>query len=121
MKSRVLAGLFLSAIALCILSNSARAQLYVSQQGNGTVGKYDATTGAAVNASFITGTYFPVSLALLSNTLFVGNNGVSTVSKFDATTGAGGVFFGGVTGPVKLALFGNNLFVSESGAARVSE
>ena len=64
MKSRVLAGLFLSAIALCILSNSARAQLYVSQQGNGTVAEYDAITGAPINPNFITGLSQPAGLAL---------------------------------------------------------
>jgi hypothetical protein len=37
------------------MPSNARAQLYVAQAGNNTVGEYDATTGAAINANFITG------------------------------------------------------------------
>src|SRR5206468_3447556 len=120
MKSRALVGLFLSAIALSILSNTAHAQLYVSQQA-GRVGEYDAITGAAINANFITGTNYPIRLELSGNNLFVANQSVGTVSKYDATTGAGGPFFGGVSNPLGLALFGNNLFVSDGGASRVAE
>ena len=53
--------------------------------GTGTVGKYDATTGAAINPSFITGLHAPRSLALLGDKLFVVS--VSKVGEYDATTG----------------------------------
>ena len=63
--------------------------LFVANEGSGnTVGKYDATTGAAINASFITGLNFPYGLAVLGDTLFVANEGGATVSEYDATTGA---------------------------------
>jgi hypothetical protein len=51
-----------------------------------TVGKYDATTGEAINANFITGAGLPTALALLDNALFVANQS-GTVGKYDATTG----------------------------------
>jgi hypothetical protein len=40
--------------------------LFVVNQetNNGTVGKYNATTGAAINANFITGLITPVGLAV---------------------------------------------------------
>ena len=39
---------------------------YVGGVGTGTVGEYDAKTGAAFNADFITGLSFPTSLAVSS-------------------------------------------------------
>ena len=106
MKSRVLAGLFLSAIALCILSNSARAQLYVSQQGNGTVAEYDAATGALINSTFVTGLNNPFSLALSGNDLFVAEFSGNRVGEYDAITGApiNPNFITGLSQPAGLAL-----------------
>src|SRR5438094_320462 len=115
MKSRALVGLFLSAIALSILSNTAHAQLYVSQQA-GRVGEYDAITGAAINANFITGLNNPFSLALSGNDLFVAEFSAERVGKYDATTGAAinANFITGLT-PAGVALSGNNLFVTNYG------
>ena len=57
------------------------------RKGNDTVGEYDATTGAAISPSFITGLSAPIGLAVLGNTLFVANN-ANTVGEYDAKTGA---------------------------------
>jgi hypothetical protein len=56
----------------------------------GSVGKYDATTGGAINASFIPG-LMSYALALSNNSLFVAYDGSEhgyTVGEYDATTGA---------------------------------
>ena len=53
------------------------------------MGKYLATTGAAINARFITGLDGPIGLALKGNTLFVANSGSGTVG----TAGGGGGSF----------------------------
>jgi hypothetical protein len=85
-------------LILCIsafwaLPRSARAQIYVSQEvssSTGTVGEYDATTGAVINANLITGIIHPAGLVLSGNTLFVASavaNGGS-VGTINATTGA---------------------------------
>jgi hypothetical protein len=59
----------------------------VSRDGN-KVGEYDATTGAAVNSSFITGLNVPLGIALDGNNhLFVTNAGNNTVGEYNATTG----------------------------------
>ena len=105
MKSRARAGLFLSAIALCILSNAARAQLYISQQGNGAVAEYDATTGALINSSFVTGLVNPFDLTLSGNDLFVAEFSANRVGEYDATTGAAinaNFITSGDTNPVRL-------------------
>jgi DNA-binding beta-propeller fold protein YncE len=100
------------------MPKNARAQLYVTElpQGGpiGVVGKYDATTGAAISPSFITGLNFPVGLAVKGNTLFVANFDAGTVGKYDATTGGAinASFITGLNGPVGLAVKGNTLFVA---------
>ena len=59
------------------------------------MGKFNAITGAAINASFITGLSAPSGLALYGNTLYVpgayevnGSSRNQTLATFGATTGA---------------------------------
>jgi glucose/arabinose dehydrogenase len=97
--------------------------LFVANSGAGTVGKYDATTGAPINASFITGLNDPVGLALRGDKLFVANSGAGTVGEYDAKTG-GAInvsFITGLNGPAGLALLGDKLFVANSGANTVGK
>ena len=78
--------------------------LYVANSGSSTVGKYDATTGEAINANLITGAGLLTALALLNNTLFVANQS-GTVGKYDATTGEviNANFITGLQSPTGLA------------------
>jgi hypothetical protein len=109
------------AFAAVAAGSAAHAQLYVSQ--GSTVGEYDATTGAAINANFITGLSAPVGLALSGNTLFVANNGSGTVGEYNATTGAAinANFITGLSNPTGLALSGNTLFVANQTSNTVGE
>jgi len=62
--------------------------IYVTNYFASTIGKYDATTGAAVNASLVTGLSTPQNLAFDANgTLFVASLGNNGVQAFNATTG----------------------------------
>jgi hypothetical protein len=63
---RALCTLLVGITALWAMPRNARAQIYVIQYGNGSVGEYDATTGAAINANFITGLSGPAELAVAS-------------------------------------------------------
>jgi hypothetical protein len=56
--------------------------------GTGIVGDYNAATGSAINANFITGLSTPLGLAVSGNTLFVAQFGPNTIAEYDATTGA---------------------------------
>ena len=82
--------------------------LFVTNNGNNTVGKYNATTGAAINANFITGLSGPNGLALSASgtALFVANNSNGTVGEYNATTGAAinANFITGLPGLIGLAL-----------------
>jgi len=101
----------LLAFAVVVAGNAGT--LYLGSSG--TVGAYDATTGTAIKADFITdpGNSSP-SLALSGNTLFVANFNGGTVGTYDATTGAAinANFITGLAGPLALALSGNTLFVT---------
>jgi hypothetical protein len=90
---RALGTLLMGIATLWVMPTSVRAQLYVTQSGNtlsnGTVGEYDATTGAVINANFAGSGTGPTGLALLGNSLFALNNPLlGTVSEYNATTGA---------------------------------
>ena len=89
---------------------------------NATVGQYNASTGATVNAAFINGQGLtdPSESALDgSNHLFVANYNNFTVGQYNASTGTtvNAAFIGGqdpIGAPSALALDGNNhLFVVE--------
>jgi hypothetical protein len=97
----------------------------VANFGNGTVGKYDATNGATVNATFINGLNAPVGLALDGlNHLFVSDAFNNLVGEYDATTGAtiNANFITGLNNPLGLALDSNNhLFVANGNNNSVGE
>ena len=66
--------------------------LFVSNEFGGTIGEYNATTGAAINASLITGVGEPEGIAVSGSNLFVVNGYVDTVGEYSLTnTGASGL------------------------------
>src|SRR5436190_20889420 len=52
---RDFAALLLAAVvaALCLTPVTGRAQIFVTNEGNNTIGEYNSTTGATINSSFI--------------------------------------------------------------------
>jgi hypothetical protein len=107
-QRRVPWTLLLGVLALWAMPRSAHAQLYASQSTTNTVGKYDANTGAAINANFITGLSGPMGLALSADgtVLFVANDSNGSVGEYNAATGAAinANFITGLPGLVGLAL-----------------
>ena len=122
-QCRALCALLLGIAALWAPPSVARAQLFVSQSNAGSVGEYDATTGAAINASFITGLNQPLfGIAVSGKHFFVVNND-TTVGEYDAGTGEAinVSFITGLNGPLGLAISGNSLFVTNNGDGTVGE
>jgi hypothetical protein len=82
-----------AALLLAFAANPAQARqvLLVCGYGN-TIGKYDATTSATINATLIgagQGLSLPIAMVVDgSNHLFVANANNNTVGQYDATTGA---------------------------------
>jgi hypothetical protein len=87
---------------------------------HGVIGKYDARTGAPIDANFITELNQPSGLAVLADSLFVANLGSNssngTIGKYDAKTGTpiDANFITGLSDPGGIALFGKTLLVAES-------
>jgi len=84
-------GLFIALFGLCSIS-AADAQIWVANRDSETIGEYNATTGAVINSSHVSGSGVsnPLSLAISGNNLFVlnaGNTG-NTIGEYNATTGA---------------------------------
>jgi hypothetical protein len=114
--------LLLGITVLWVMPRTARAQLlYVSQYNTATVGVYNASTGATINPSHITGLSAPFGLALSGNTLFVSDDGNNNViGKYVASTGSpiNAAFIPGV-GAAFLALSGSTLYVAGYGGTTI--
>lgn len=98
--------------------------IYVSDS-NG-VSTYNATTGAMINASFITTSGFPYgAMALSGNTIYVDYGHNNTLSAYNATTGVALSGFTPITTTLKgtpgLLVSGNDLFVSDLLNNRIGE
>jgi len=103
--------------------------LYVANSDPSTVqqrvGAYNATTGAVINASFITGLGLdstPAGLALSGNNLLVADS-FDHVQEYNATTGAAiNTSFITMPGVVAILLSGNTLYAaSASNGGLISE
>jgi hypothetical protein len=91
--------------------------LFVANATTDTIGEYDATTGATINANFVTGLIDPQRLALSGNNLFVVNGLVTpVVGEYNATTGAAinANFITTVPVPTGIAVSGNTVYLVNS-------
>jgi len=97
--------------------------LYVATPGdtvnrnNGTIGKFDATTGQVVSTSFISGLDTPYTLALSGNHLFVASALGDSVAEYDANTGLSinPTLITGLQDPLGMAVDGSHLFIVNNG------
>jgi hypothetical protein len=88
------------------------SNLFVAEAGSANkVAEYDATTGALINASFITGLNAPEGLAVDGSNLYVvnyGNGGMGTgsIGVYNVATGAAinAAFITGLSGPLGLTI-----------------
>ncbi len=93
---------------------AARGQVYVANSTTGTIGEYDATTGAVINASLITGFGDPVGLAVSGPNLYVADEGAGTIGVYTtsgATVKAALISLPGVNA---IAVSGPNLYATST-------
>ena len=90
-----------------------------------SVGEYNATTGATVNAQLISGWIAgnAEGIAVSGNDLFLTNNDQGVVGEYDATTGLpiSATLITNWGRPHGLAVSGNDLFVSAEGSQGVAK
>ena len=92
--------------------------LYELNYHDGSIGKYDATTGAVINASLVgLSDPAPQFIAVSGNDLFVSDSTQDRVLEYDATTGTllNQNFITGLFGAYGLAVVGGDLFVVSDG------
>jgi len=98
--------------------------LYVVGFYTGTIGEYNATTGAAINSSFVSGlSESSYALALSGNDLFVVNQDSGVVGEYNATTGAA-INASLVTdgyNTTGMAVSGNNLYLTDYTDGKIGE
>jgi len=106
-----------------VLDNAGN--LFVADYNGGTIGTYNASTGAAINASLITGLTTPRDLTFDANgTLYVSSIGNNGVRAYNASTGAPvtGPVLGSITNTWGIAFDeANNFFVSAYFAGNVAK
>ncbi|MBV8357722.1 MAG: hypothetical protein JO189_07260 [Deltaproteobacteria bacterium] len=120
---RVFWMLFTCIAALGVMQGNGRTQvLYVCQAGNPTVSEYSATTGALINANFITGLYCDGLLAS-GNNLFVSGEFSNYIAEYNLSTGApiSAAFIGPLSNPAGLAVTGNDFFVANMGNGTIGK
>jgi hypothetical protein len=108
--------------ALCAHPGITCAQIFVTNFVSGTIGEYDAVTGATINSALISGLDSPYGLALSGKNLFVVNEG-GTVGKY-TTSGAtvnASLISGLTIPPVGIAVSGGNLFVTDLANGTIGE
>lgn len=112
--TRILLKTVLALFLGSLLTAAAYGQIYVANFGTGTIGKYDATTGAAINASLVSGLNGPIGIALSGGHLYVANSGAGTIGEYDAATGAtmNASLVSGLYYPWGIAVSGGNIFVT---------
>jgi hypothetical protein len=87
-QSRVVGLVFGLVAAAVPYPVQARQVLLVANVNTGTVAKYDPSTGAVIDANFLTGLNGPYALAVDANNRLFVDNGNNLVGVYDARTGA---------------------------------
>jgi hypothetical protein len=93
-------GITISGNNLYVVNNAAYDGPYHQLSNVGSIGEYNATTGAAINASLVPNLYQPVATVIVGNDLYVTSNPdvygqpgfftntTGVVGEYDATSGA---------------------------------
>ena len=99
------------------------ANLWVTSEGSGAIGEYNATTGATVNASLVSGLNGPFGIAVSGQNLWVANTGGSTIGEYNATTGAAvnDSLVSGLNSPLGIAVLGGDLWVTNSSSGTIGQ
>jgi WD40 repeat protein len=101
-----------TAIVFFAMPETARCEtIFITRPASSRIGKYDSTTGAAINPSLVSGLYSQ-GIVVSGGKLFVTDIG-GTIGVYNATTGApiNPSLVSGLGLPFTLALSGGNLFV----------
>jgi hypothetical protein len=100
------------AFGLAFVVPSIYGQIFVAEAGSQRIGDYDATTGAVINASAISGVNWAPEIAVSGSNVFVVDQSSNTVGEY--TTSGTALWSAGIANPIGIAVSGSNLFVVTS-------
>src|SRR6266496_2660730 len=107
-----------------LLAGQAHGQIFVTNEASGTVGEYDAATGATINSALVSGLNAPAGIAVSGGNLWVVQPFAGTIGEYNATTGAtvnASLVSGLVGNSYFMALSGGNLFVTSYNEGTIGE
>ena len=94
----------------------ASGQIYVVETSAGKIGEYDATTGAVINATLVSGLDQPYGIVVANGDIWVTNQANGTVGEYtEAGVAVNVALITGLQNPTGIALSGPNLYVTEEG------
>lgn len=89
--------------------------------GGSTIGTYNATTGAVINANFITGLSGVSQLSYANNVIYTSSYGGGVINTYNATTGALITNnFISISSPTGKRIIGSTLYTTVYGGGRIS-
>jgi hypothetical protein len=118
LKSFKLSTLISLATAIVFLAMPETARcgtIFGTRPGSNTIGKYNATTGAPINPSLVSGLFgLALGIVVSGGDLFVTDANLGTIGKYNAATGApvNPSLVSGLVNASDIALSGGNLFVT---------
>jgi len=117
-KLSALGSLTTAIVLLAMPAPAHCGNIFVTNFTGNTIGEYNATTGAPINASLITGLNGPQSVALPGGHLFVANFNTGSIGEY-TTSGAtvNASLIKGLNFPGAIAVSGGNLFVANAGTS----
>jgi autotransporter-associated beta strand protein len=88
--------------------------LYVSNFATGKIGVYNASSGAAFNASLVSGLISPAGIVVSGSNMYVANMYVGTIGVYNITSGAvvNASLVSGLNDPAGIAVSGSNIYVT---------
>jgi len=96
--------------------------IYVASQGSGTIGEYDASSGATVNAPLISGLNAPAGIVGYGPDLYVENSGAGEIGQYSANGGTENASLISIAaGANAMAFSYGQLFITNSAAGTVAQ
>ena len=112
----------LAVVATAVLTTARASELLVADSGSNEIGQYDATSGAAINPSLISGLNSPEDVEVSGADLYVKNYATGTVGEYTiagATINASLV--SGLSSTGGIAVSAGSLFAANDNSGAISQ
>jgi len=105
---------------VALTSATARGQIFVANDGNGTIGEYNLD-GTTVNASLVSGLSYPRDIAISGSDLFVTNEFGNAIGEYTTSGTTVNASLISLPDPFAIAVSGQDLFVTSADNGTIAE